>query len=165
MTTTTIEHTTDTPVCKSITVKASADRAFQVFTEGFDTWWPRSHHIGKSPMTKAIIQGRMGGRCYSEQVDGTECDWGQILVWEPPRRFVIAWQITHQWGYEPDLAKSSEVEIRFTPEGDSSTRVDLEHRYFQRHGPGGDAMRTAVDGAMGWGELLKVYAARVEQSS
>jgi uncharacterized protein YndB with AHSA1/START domain len=164
-TTPTMEHTTDVPVSKSITVKASAERAFEVFTAGFDTWWPRSHHIGKSPMTKAIIQGRVGGRCYSEQVDGTECDWGQILVWEPPKRFVIAWQITAQWGYEPDLAKSSEVEISFTPEPDGSTRVDLEHRYFHRHGAGGDAVRTAVDGQMGWGELLNIYAARVEQSS
>ncbi len=119
--TTTIDHTLNVPVSKSITVKAGAAHAFQVFTEGFDTWWPRSHHIGKSPMKKAIIEGKIGGRCYSEQIDGTDCDWGQILVWEPPQRFVIAWQISPGWGYEPDLAKSSEVEVRFTPEPDGST--------------------------------------------
>ena len=163
--TTTIDHTLDVPVCKSITVKASANRAFEVFTEGFDTWWPRSHHIGKSPMKKAILEGKIGGRCYSEQMDGTDCDWGQILVWEPPQRFVIAWQISPGWGYEPDLAKSSEVEVRFTPEPDGSTRVDLEHRYFQRHGEGAEAMRTAVDGQMGWGELLQAFATRVEQAA
>jgi uncharacterized protein YndB with AHSA1/START domain len=150
-------------VRKSISVKASADHAFQVFTEGFDTWWPRSHHIGKSPMKKAVIEGKVGGRCYSEQVDGTDCDWGQILVWEPPQRFVIAWQITPAWGYEPDLAKSSEVEIRFTPEADGSTRVDLEHRYFHRHGEGGDAMRTAVDSTGGWGGLLELFAAKAAE--
>ena len=113
-------------------------------------------------MKKAIIEGKVGGRCYSEQVDGTDCDWGQILVWEPPQRFVIAWQISPGWGYEPDLAKSSEVEVRFTPEADGSTRVDLEHRYFRRHGAGAEAMRTAVDGQMGWGELLQAFAAKVE---
>jgi uncharacterized protein YndB with AHSA1/START domain len=161
---TTIDPTIDTPVRKSITVKADAERAFRVFTDGFDTWWPRSHHIGKLPMKKAIIEGRVGGRCYSEQVDDTECDWGRILVWEPPRRFVFAWQITPQWQYEPDLAKTSEVEVRFTPQSDGSTRVDLEHRNFNRHGAGVDAMRTAVAGEGGWGGLLELFAKAAEKS-
>ena len=150
----------EAPVRKSITVQASADKAFRVFTEGFDGWWPRTHHIGKSPMTKAIIEGFAGGRCYSQQADGTDCDWGSVLVWEPPHRFVMAWRITRSWGFEPDLAKASEVEVRFTPEADGSTRVDLEHRYFERHGEGWEAMRTSVDSTGGWGTLLGLYAAR-----
>ena len=88
--TTAIEPMAGEPVRKSITVRANADHAFRVFTEGFDSWWPRGHHIGKSPLKKAIIEGKAGGRCYSEQMDGTECDWGRILVWDPPRRFVMA---------------------------------------------------------------------------
>lgn len=165
MTTATMDQTTDAPVCKRITVKASAERAFQVFTEGMDTWWPRSHHIGKSPMTKTIIEGHAGGRCYSEHTDGAECDWGRILVWEPPRRLVMAWRINAQWQHEPDLAKASEVEVSFTPEPDGSTRVDLEHRYFHRHGAGSDAMRTAVDSPNGWGGLLQMFTARIEQTN
>ncbi len=102
-------------VRQTITVRTSVEHAFKVFTDGFDSWWPRTHHIGKSPMTRAVIEGKVGGRCYSDQEDGTVCPWGQVLVWEPPHRMVIAWQITHEWGYEPDLAKASEVEIRFTP--------------------------------------------------
>ena len=151
----------EAPVRKSITVKASAERAFQVFTEGFNTWWPKSHHIGKSPMTKALIEGFPGGRCYSEQEDGTDCPWGEVLVWEPPTRFVMAWKITPNWQYEPDADKASEVEVWFTPEPDGSTRVDLEHRYFERHGAGWEAMRTQVDSGMGWGALLEMYAAAV----
>ncbi len=162
--TTTMDPTAEAPVRKSITVNASAERAFQIFTEGFDTWWPRTHHIGKSPMKKAIIEGRVGGRCYSDQIDGTECDWGRILVWEPPRRFVMAWQITPAWQYEPDVAKSSEVEVRFTPEPGGSTRVDLEHRYFERLGAGGAAMRTAVDSSGGWSDLLQMFVKQVEQT-
>ena len=150
----------EVPVRKSVTVRASADRAFQVFTEGFDTWWPRTHHIGKSPMKKAIVEGRVGGRCYSEQTDGTDCDWGQVLAWEPPTRLVIAWQINHMWGYEPNLANSSEVEVRFTPLADGSTRVDLEHRYFERHGEGWEQIRKSVDSSGGWGMLLDLYAAQ-----
>jgi len=160
---TTPQNLTDEFVRKSITVKASVKQAFHVYTEGFDTWWPRTHHIGKSPLKKAIIEGRAGGRCYSEQMDGTECDWGRILIWEPPHRFVMAWQITPQWGYEPDLTKSSEVEVRFTAVADGVTRVDLEHRYFERHGEGGGAMRTAVGAPDGWTGLLQLFAAEVQR--
>jgi len=149
-------------VRKTITVKAGPERAFEVFTRELDAWWPRTHHIGKVPMKKAILEGAEGGRCYTEQVDGTECDWGKVLVWDPPRRLVIAWQITHTWGFEPDLAKASEVEVLFTPEGKDATRVDLEHRLFSRHGEGGSEMRKAVDSEGGWGTLLQLFAKRAE---
>lgn len=154
---------TTTPVRKSVTVRTRAEHAFRVFTEGFDTWWPKSHHIGSSPMKRAVIEGRPGGRCYSEQEDGTDCPWGTILVWEPPRRFVFAWQITPDWKYQPDLAQASEVEVRFTDVGDGSTRVDLEHRHFERHGDGAEQMKTGVDSPQGWGSLLQLFVQRAEQ--
>jgi len=71
---------TDAPVRKSITVKASPEHAFEVFTAAIDSWWPRSHHIGKVPPKRGLIEGRVGGRCYSQQVDGTDCPWGQITA-------------------------------------------------------------------------------------
>jgi uncharacterized protein YndB with AHSA1/START domain/uncharacterized damage-inducible protein DinB len=151
------------PVKKSVTVKAGVEHAFKVFTEGFDTWWPRSHHIGKQPMVKAVIEPRAGGRCFGREADGTECDWGKVLAWEPPNRFVLAWQIDPRWQYEPDLAKASEVEIRFTPEAGGLTRVDLEHRHFERHGDGAGSVRTGVDSPHGWGGLLQVYVARANE--
>ena len=160
---TAVTHAIEVPVRKTITVRASVDHAFKVYTEGFDTWWPRSHHIGKAPLEKAVIETRAGGRCYGRSIDGTECPWGTILVWDPPHRLVLAWQITHDWGYEPDLAKASEVEIRFTPEAGGSTRVDLEHRHFHRHGAGADSMRTPVDSPNGWGGLLKLFAEIAEK--
>lgn len=162
--TTPMEQISNQSVRKSITVRASLDRAFRVFTEGVDSWWPRGHHIGKSPMTKTVIEGRAGGRCYSEQADGTECDWGSILVWEPPHRFVMAWQVSPTWQYEPDLAKSSEVEVRFTALADGSTRVDLEHRNFERHGAGFETMRNATDSPQGWNGLLELFRAQAERA-
>jgi uncharacterized protein YndB with AHSA1/START domain len=155
----------DTPVRKTVTVKASQQHAFEVFTAGFDSWWPRSHHIGALPMKKTIMQGHVGGRCYSEQIDGSECDWGEITLWEPPRRLVIAWKINIHWQYEPDSAKSSEVEVRFTPLSDGTTRVDLEHRNFARMGTGWETMRGMVDSAGGWSGLLSTFTAEAEKSS
>jgi uncharacterized protein YndB with AHSA1/START domain len=152
----------DTSVKKSIVVNTSVERAFDVFTAGFDSWWPRSHHIGKSPMKQAFIEGRVGGRCYTTQEDGTDCPWGTVLVWDPPQRFVMAWQITHEWGFQPDLAKASEVEIRFTPEPGGGTRVDLDHRHFERMGPEGETMKVGVGGPGGWPGLLEMFKARVE---
>jgi uncharacterized protein YndB with AHSA1/START domain len=162
MTMTTMDQTTLAPVRKLVSVAAGAERAFAVFTAGIDRWWPRSHHIGKLPMRKIILEGRPGGRCYSEQTDGSECDWGQVLVWEPPLRLVFAWMISPRWQHEPDLGGSSEVEVRFIPEADGTTRVELEHRHFERHGEGGAAMRGAIDAAGGWGGLLALYQAAAE---
>ena len=156
-------HTVVAPVRKSITVKASVEHAFEVFTDGFDTWWPRADHIGKQPMVKAVIETHAGGRCFGREADGTEYDWGQVLAWEPPNRFVLAWQITPNWQHEPDLAKASEVEVRFTQEAGGLTRVDLEHRHFERHGEGGAGMRMSVDSPNGWGGLLQLYAVRATE--
>jgi uncharacterized protein YndB with AHSA1/START domain len=158
----TLDSSADTPVRKRIVVKTSVTRAFKVFTEGFDTWWPRSHHIGNAPMKKGIIENRKGGRCYSEQIDGTECDWGRVLAWEPPYRLVFAWQITPRWQYEPDLSRASEVEITFTPQDDGSTLVELEHRHFERHGGGWEKMREGVGAPGGWGSMLELYSVAVQ---
>jgi len=161
----TIAPTTDTPVLKNITVKTEPEHAFRVFTEDIDSWWPREYHIGKAPLKKMILEGKPGGRCYADQTDGTESDWGRVLVWDPPRRLVIAWQITPEWGYEPDPARASEVEVRFTPQPGGSTRVDLEHRHLKRHGAGWENLRTAVESEGGWSFFLERFAARVASIS
>jgi uncharacterized protein YndB with AHSA1/START domain len=157
-----VEQTTIAPVRRSVTVKASPERAFRVFTDGMDSWWPRTHHIGRSPMKRVIIEGRVGGRCYSEQVDNTECDWGSVLVWDPPHRFVMAWQISQTWQYQSEVSKSSEVEVRFTLEPDGSTRIDLEHRRFEQMVAGGDVMRTSVDGPGGWTLVVQQFVSQAE---
>lgn len=160
-----MEAISDRPVRKSITVRTGAERAFRLFTEGVDTWWPRAHHIGNAPAKKFIIEGRAGGRCYTEQTDGTECDWGGVLEWAPPRRFVMAWQVGPTWQYEPDLSKASEVEVQFTPLPDGATRVDLEHRYFDRHGAGAPAIRSLMDAPNAWAGLLEMYRGTAEKQN
>jgi hypothetical protein len=77
------------PVRKSVSVRANAAHAFQVFTHGMDSWWPRSHHIGSSPMKRVVVEGRKDGAIYTEQEDGTRCPWGTVLAWEPPHRLSL----------------------------------------------------------------------------
>jgi len=145
-------------VNRSVTVKAGLDHAFKVFTDGLDTWWPRAHHIGKKPLQQAVIEPRAGGRCFGREADGTECQWGTVTAWDPPKRLTIAWHIAPNFqAVDLDVSKSSEVEIRFTQEPGGMTRVDLEHRYLERHGEGFERLRTAVAGPGGWPGLLQMF--------
>jgi Activator of Hsp90 ATPase homolog 1-like protein len=154
---------TDSAVRRSISVQAGVERAFQAFTAGIDHWWPREHHVGNAPLRKNVIEGRVGGRCFGEHEDGSESDWGRVLVWEPPRRFVLAWMINPNWKFEPDLSRTSEVEVVFSSQTDGTTRVDLEHRNFESMGEAWNNMRMAVDAQGGWGTLLQLYAGFVEK--
>ena len=144
-------------VTREITVPAPPERAFAVFTERFDTWWPRGHHIGEADMQEAVIEPRTGGRWYERGVDGSECDWGEVLAYDPPHRLMLSWHLNGEWAYDPDPAHASEIEVTFTPEGDG-TRVQLEHRGFERHGATAAALREGVSGDGGWNGLLKLYS-------
>src|ERR1700744_1523257 len=120
------------PIRKSLTVRATPQRAFEVFTAGFDRWWPKAHHIGASPLQKAVIEPGVGGRWYGLHEDGSEGLWGNVLVWDPPARLVLAWRITAEWRYDPALLTT--VEVRFVPVGAAETRVELEHRDLEAFG-------------------------------
>lgn len=144
------------PVRKQILVEAAQERAFRVFTDGIDRWWPRRHHIGKSPLARAVLEPRVGGRWYAVCEDGSECDTGKVLVWEPPNRLVLAWQISSQWQY--DAAFSTEVEVRFIVEGPKRTRVELEHRQLERYAEAAPEFKKMIDAPGGWGQILEQYS-------
>jgi uncharacterized protein YndB with AHSA1/START domain len=148
------------PVRKELTVAASADHAFRVFTEGVDRWWPRQHHIGKSPLARAVIEPRLGGRWYGISLDGSECDTGRVLVWDPPRRLVLSWQLTAQWQFDPDFI--TEVEVTFTSVGPNQTVVVLEHRNLERFGEVAAELRKSIDAETGWGLIFSGFKVAVE---
>ena len=149
------------PVRKTIHVKASAAHAFEVFTAGLDRWWPKDHGIGKTPRKAVVMETRLGGHWYELAEDGTQTNVGRIVAWEPPQRFVMTWDINSAW--KPDTTVSSEVEVRFIADGASTTRVELEHRKFERMGAEpGTKMRNAVDG--GWPKILEFFRVRAESA-
>ena len=149
----------DTTARASVMVDAPQERAFSVFTDGIDSWWPREHTIGEAELKQMVLEPKVGGRAYGIGVDGSESDWGRVLAFDRPSRIVVSWDITLQWKHEPNVAKTSEFEVRFIPDGPDRTRVELEHRHLERHGEGWEAMRDAVGSPNGWQGGLELFAA------
>jgi uncharacterized protein YndB with AHSA1/START domain len=146
------------PVRKTIEVKCSQEHAFRVFTEQMNAWWPRAtHSIGGAQTLSCAIEGKVGGRIYEVLANGDQVSWGRVQVWEPPKRLVFSWHLAQA----RDTA--SEVEIRFSPAGTSATRVELEHRNWERFG--GDKARERRDNyEKGWGVILTQNYAKAAEN-
>ncbi|MGZ3377784.1 MAG: SRPBCC family protein, partial [Phenylobacterium sp.] len=142
---------------KTLSVRATPEKAFRVFTERGTAWWPKSHHLGKTPLVEVVMEPGVGGRWYSTHEDGSESPWGDVLAWEPPGRLVLAWRISHQWGYDPNLL--TEVEVRFTATGDGETRIDFEHRGLEAFGDSEAANATRASMNTGWDLILGQFKA------
>jgi uncharacterized protein YndB with AHSA1/START domain len=151
------------PVRKQLIVKAGQARAFSVFTAKMSRWWPATHSILKSPLKECIVEPRVGGRWYSIGEDGSSCETGYVIEWQPPQRLVLAWQINPQWQYDPHLV--TEVEVKFIAESADTTRIELEHRYLERMGDKAGDARHAVDSPNGWGLVLESFRIVVETKS
>jgi uncharacterized protein YndB with AHSA1/START domain len=145
-------------VRKAVRVEAPQAVAWRVFTEQMGTWWPLDNYkIGKAKAVDATIEPRVGGRWYERGDDGSTCDWGSVLAWEPHRRLVLSWDITADWQYDSSL--KTEIELRFIPDGKGATRVELEHRHLERYGAACDQMRQIFDNeGGGWRGLLEMFA-------
>jgi uncharacterized protein YndB with AHSA1/START domain len=143
------------PVRKSLIVRASAEKSFAAFTSGIGRWWPRSKSIGSAPQADVVLEPAVGGRWYERGADGSECEWGKVLQWQPPFRVVLAWQIGADWKFDPTLV--TEVEITFTALSSGETRIDLEHRHLERLGPNAPRLRDAFDSEEGWTGVLKSF--------
>jgi uncharacterized protein YndB with AHSA1/START domain len=150
------------PVRRNVQVAVPRERAFEVFTAGIGRWWPKTHKIGPADLDSIVIEPREGGRWFERDVDGTECEVGKVLVWDPPARLVLAWQLTPQFKHDPNLI--TEVEVQFIAESANATRVELEHRNLERFGDGADAMRQKIDAPDGWPGILQLFAQSATQA-
>jgi uncharacterized protein YndB with AHSA1/START domain len=151
-------------VRKTMSVHAPLAVAWRVFTEQMGSWWPLTDYkIGRANAVDAILEPRVGGRWYERGDDGSTCDWGRVLSWEPPTRLVLSWDITADWQYDPDL--KTEIEVRFIHEREDMTRVELEHRKLDRYGARRDEMRRIFETDGDWGRLLAMFAASAAEES
>ncbi|WP_183517897.1 SRPBCC family protein [Mycolicibacterium sp. BK634] len=152
------------PIRKTVVVHAGVDRAFALFVDRFDAIKPREHNLLSVPIAETVFEPRVGGHIYDRGVDGSRCEWARVLVYEPPSRVVFSWDIGPTWQLESDPARTSEVEVRFVAESDTTTRVELEHRHLERHGSGWESVVDGVDGDAGWPLYLRRYEDVVEAS-
>jgi uncharacterized protein YndB with AHSA1/START domain len=151
-----------TTVRRQIHVPAPIAEAFEVFTRRFGDFKPREHNLLRAEIAETVFEPRVGGHIYDRAIDGTECRWARILAFDPPDRVVFSWDISPTWQVETNPELTSEVEVRFFAEGPERTRVELEHRHIDRHGPGWQPVRDAVDSDGGWPLYLQRYAALFE---
>ena len=148
---------TASAVRREIVVEAAAERAFETFTSGFDRWWPREHKLGEADLEEVVLEPRAGGRWYERCVDGSECDWGEVLAFEPSRRLLLSWLLDPDFAIDAD--SPTEIEVLFKAEGPDRTRVTLEHRGLERFGPeGASKMADALDSEGGWRGILERFA-------
>lgn len=154
----------ETTVRKSVTVSAPIDHAFFTFTEQLSSWWPRQYTWSGDALKYIRIQPFEDGHCTEIGPNDFQCDWGRVLIWEPPSRIVFTWQINPQRIPEPDPVKASEVEVRFIAENQEMTRVELEHRKFFHHGQGSGEYRELMNSDNGWPYILSCYEKAINEA-
>ena len=133
------------PVVASVEVGLPVEEAFRHFTEQMHEWWPVSaHSIGEDKVSTVVFEPQAGGRVFESWHDGSEADWADILEWEPPHRFRLAW-------HPNDSGLSTDVEVSFTTT-QAGTRVELVHRGWEILGS--DALRARESYTGGWVGVL-----------
>ena len=153
-----MNQSAETIAFASVVVAASQTDAFATFVN-LDAWWPReSHHIGSLPAVASVLESHTGGRIFERSEDGTECDWGRVLAYEPPSRLLLDWQLTFAFEYDPRF--HSNVEVLFIIEGPKQTRVELRHDV-EPFGEKAAEMRATFESGGGWTVLLARFAAIV----
>lgn len=136
---------------KELLVEASQETCFHVFTRQIDAWWPKTHHVGKTPMTEMVLEPCAGGRWYSKHEDGSEVNVGSVLTWEPNGLLVLNWQINANYQYDPKV--NTDIEVKFIPEG-GRTRVYMSHKDLDRLGEGDKAVASMDEG---WGMIMNLF--------
>ena len=142
------------PIRRAVHTRAAPSRAFAIFTGRMSEWWPKGQTPAPKPHVALIIEPRVDGRWFERDADGGETQWGKVLVWAPPQRLVLAWQLNSDFRYDPTLI--TEVEICFEAAADGGTDVTLEHRDLQKFAPYIPRMVKSVGG--GWTAKVREFA-------
>lgn len=115
------------PIVVEFDVRASPQHAFEVWTSKTSIWWPRSHTISGDQNLDVVFERFAGGRIYERGSDGTEHEWGEVLVWEPPTRVDYLWHLFF------DRSEATEITVTFTEIEDGS-KVRLVQTGFEKLG-------------------------------
>lgn len=135
-------------VSEQVRVRATPQRAFDVYVGHIDDWWLRqgTYRYSFAPPTTEPAHIRfeagLGGRFYEEFADGSIHDIGTITTWNPPHEFAYTWK-------EPQWPEETTVHVAFVADGDH-TEVRVTHSGFRS--------KESADGyALGLREILGSY--------
>jgi hypothetical protein len=144
------------PIRQSTLVRSNGEHTFDAFVRTIGEWWPvRPYSLGEEKVESVTFERELGGRVYETWTDGHEVTWGHLTSWDPPSGFTMTWEI---------LPAVTEVELRFRPLGPALTRVELEHRGWERLTDEDFDAVNAVPGAYekGWQTILAAFAQSAE---
>jgi hypothetical protein len=142
------------PMRLSFEIQCSAEHAFEVWTTRLPSWWPKGHSASGDPETVVTLEPRLGGRIFERTTDGTEIEWGEITIWEPPQRLGYLWHIAR------DRQDATDVDLHFVDLGDGTSRLDIVHTGWERLGVEGPAFREA--NSSGWNSLIPRFVEAAE---
>jgi uncharacterized protein YndB with AHSA1/START domain len=140
-----------------VVVPVPIEEAFSGFTARLGDFKPPEHNLLGVPIAETVFEAHVGGAIVDRGVDGSECRWARILAFDPPTRVIFSWDIGPTWQLETDPDSASEVEVRFVAESADRTRVELEHRHLDHHGPGWQSVHDGVADDQGWQLYLDRY--------
>jgi uncharacterized protein YndB with AHSA1/START domain len=115
------------PLELSFAVECPVERAFDLWSEQVSVWWPSGHSVSAHPRITVTFEPHVGGRIFERTPAGDEHDWGEVLVYEPPRRLIYLLHLRF------DRSDATEVEVSFEP-ARHGTGVTIVHRGWERLG-------------------------------
>lgn len=136
-------------------VQCSLDHAFTTWTLRINHWWPADHTVTGRADAEVVLEPRVGGRIFERTPEGTEHEWGEVTVWDPPNRLGYLWHMRR------DRADATQVEIRFQADG-PTTRVEVEHTGWERLGAAAQEWRDRNVG--GWTSLAPHFLTEAERA-
>jgi len=143
------------PLRITFDVSCTAEHAFDMWTARIGTWWPTDHTVTGQRDLLVVLEGRVGGRIFERTGAGVEHDWGVVTVWEPPTR------LSYLWHLGGEKSQATDVEVSFVALGPRDTRIEVEHRGWERLGRMAGAWRDR--NRIGWETLLPHFAAAMEK--
>lgn len=149
-----IDTSAQNVIRKTITVSCNQVTAFHIWTDQISLWWPKEHSVSGNPQTTVFLEGVVGGRLYEQTPEGAAFVWGEVVAWDPPHH------LAYHWYLGSNAKRPTHVEVRFTPLGADSTRVDVAHQGPELIGDLWFSRKTGFNRA--WEQILPLYTQACE---
>ncbi len=144
-------------ISREIEVGIAVDKAFSIFVEDINNWWPQEYTWSQEKLNEIKIEGWENGLCTEMGPFNFRCDWGRVTEFVENKRLRIKWQISPNREPVPDPESASDLHLEFVASHDSDSLIKFEHSNFENHKNGAKKYREMMDSENGWDYILKRY--------